>query len=132
MIEDESCSKCAAPLGTGVRWSVCIETGKCVWESPGSMPIAYIQNAYCLGQFCNELHAMETVNDYLMQVGADALWSDVRPIETCACCKNDFDTTVSHKVLALHIERGPLHAIEMLEVEYVARFCPKCVPETDQ
>ena len=128
MIDGECCDICAAPLGTGVRWSVSIETQKCIWESPDSMPVVDFQEAYCFGLFCSENHAMETVNDYLMQVGADALWSNVRPIETCACCKNDFETIVWHKVLALQIERGPLHALEPLEVEYVARFCQKCVP----
>lgn len=128
MIDGENCDACSAPLSTDRHWSVCIEDQKCIWEAPDSMPVVDVSEAYCLGSFCSEKHAMETIDNYLMQVGAEAFSSDVRPTETCACCKNDFNTATRHKALALLIERGSIYAPETIDVEYVARFCPKCVP----
>jgi len=93
------------------------------------MPEVDIQFGDGIGTYCSEEHAMVAVNEYLLLVGADAQWSDVRPIETCACCHKDFDTTTSwHKVLTLIEESGEPPDLSIGTVEYVARFCQKCVP----
>jgi len=72
--------------------------------------------------------ALAGIDKYLAQVGATAEWSDVRPIETCACCKGDVDTLKSHKVLSLCTEIWPDDDVILLGIDYPARFCNDCVP----
>jgi hypothetical protein len=123
------CEKCKeAALGTGVRWVLLDEIQKCIWESPTCIPEVDIESATFLHYYCCEQHAMKGVDEYLSQVGAKAQWSDVRPIETCACCDEDFDTTTWHRVLTLSIEKGLDTDPVIIDATYVARFCTKCVP----
>ncbi len=125
----EDCYKCGVPLGMGIHWTIGNEIQRCIWESPESMPEVDIQSGESFAYYCCEQHAMEATEEYLLQVGATAQWSDVRPIETCACCGRDFDTTKWHKVLVLYQERGSiLINPEMIHIDYVARFCADCVP----
>ena len=125
------CSKCDAVTlaenrGDEPVWVLAIEDQRCIWESPTSMPEVDINYAAELGCYCCEDHAVLAAGDYLLQAGAKAQWSDVRPIETCACCEEDFDATQRHKVLALSVEQGSMFDLEVLGVKYVARFCNTC------
>jgi hypothetical protein len=128
MSECEKCKALEDDWGDDKVFVLCMETQMCIWESPTSLPEVDIQEATCLSCYCCKEHAMDGVQKYLLQVGAKPLWSDVRPIETCACCEKDFDATRSHKTLVLSVEEGPFTSPTTLEVEYVARFCNKCVP----
>lgn len=128
------CPKCDALNAedenlNGRRWELSDETQVCIWSSPTATPeIDFLGVVQVLDYFCCEEHALRGVNKYLTLAGATAQWSDVRPVETCACCGTDFDTTRWHKVLALSVEEGPLYDPDYIDVTYPARFCNKCVP----
>jgi hypothetical protein len=124
-----TCEYCnAMHFGTGVRWLVLEETQRCIWESPTCVPEVDIDGSFVLNICCSGQHAMRKVDEYLSRAGAKALWSDVRPIETCTCCEEDFDTTTWHRVLTLSVEMGTLAEPKILDGWYVARFCQQCVP----
>lgn len=123
------CKNCEeAELSTGIIWALANETQMCIWASPTALPEVDIQIATTFAYYCCEQHAKAAIEEYLLQIGATEKWSDVRPIETCACCNQDFDTTTWHEVLALSKERGPAANSEPMDYWYVARFCNKCVP----
>ena len=75
---------------------------------------------------------MQGVAHYLRQISTKAEWSAVRPINTCAYCEKDFDTTQWHKVLAVSMETGEFDSPQLLNVDCVARFCSNCVPVAGQ
>jgi len=121
----DKCDKCDSVLDEDRRWTIAIETQKCIWGSPTSLPEVDIQFADGLGIYCSEQHANEKIAEYLLLAGAKATWADVRPIELCACCGTDFDTTDWHKVLTLIEENADF---KPRSVKYAARFCQACVP----
>ncbi len=130
-IDLNDCKKCEALMesqGVGPLWVLVAETQSCLWTAPDEIPEIKIQDAAQLGSYCCEEHALEAVNDYLLQVGATATWSDVRPIESCASCGLDFDTKQPHKVLVLSFEEVEGGSVQQLDVSYAARFCRGCVP----
>lgn len=123
------CKKCeVAEMSTGTIWVLANETQMCIWASPTEMPEVDIENAVSFAYYCSEQHAKEAIAEYLLQIGATEQWSSVRPIETCASCEQDFDTTTWHQVLVLSEENGPITNPEPIDYWYVARFCNKCVP----
>lgn len=125
------CKKCEYLMenwGDGTRWSLVNETQVCIWESPNDMPEVDIQDAVDIASYCGEEHALNGLKDYLLQINAVAQWSDVRPIETCACCEEDFDTTQPHKVLVLSRDVIDGDDIQQFDVKYAARFCNQCTP----
>ncbi len=114
-------------VATGRRWVLLEETQACIWGSADAMPAVDIEGSVELEHYRTPQDALRAVEDYLTVAGATAQWSDVRPIETCACCDADFDTTKWHKVLTLTVEEGPLDDPEVLDEAYPARFCNSCV-----
>jgi hypothetical protein len=92
------------------------------------MPEVNIAIAYQINSYENNKCALDALNAYLLQINAKATWADVRPIEECAICGEDFNTTESHQTLALSVETGTDEAPELIEIEYPARFCRDCVP----
>jgi hypothetical protein len=115
--------------GSTPRFSLCMETQFIEWPADGGMPIVdFLGCSDELNTYDSEDKALDAIDKYLAQVGATVEWSDVRPIETCACCKCDIDTSKSHKVLSLCTEVGPDEDITLLNVDYPARFCNVCVP----
>lgn len=112
------------------RWLLVIEIQKCCWASPEEMPEVDIQYAEVIASYSCEQDAYTALNKYLNQVSATAQWSDVRPVETCACCGADLDTTKWHKVLVLSVEEGNPYNPDFVDVKYPARFCNGCVPLT--
>jgi hypothetical protein len=124
------CKKCRTVSESleGELWGLRIETQRCIWKSPEALPEVGISGAYTFMAYCCEAHALKGVQEYLFQVGANALWSDVRPIETCACCGQDFDATAYHKVLVLAHEVIDKNEFDLIDIRYPARFCIDCVP----
>lgn len=110
----------------GTRWVLCIEQERCIWRDSDSIPEVDIDVAYQLDSYDTEDQAISGLSGYLAQLGAKAVWSDVRPTEECAGCGNDFNTAEWHMAVALSEERGPEDAPDVLAVEYPARFCPSC------
>lgn len=113
---------------TSRRWVLMEEIQACIWESAEVIPAVDIEGSIELDHYCNAQDALHAVDRYLTVAGASAQWSDVRPIETCACCGADFDTTKWHKVLTLTVEEGAFDDPKVLDAAYPARFCTKCVP----
>lgn len=118
--EDEKC--------LDKRWVLSVETQACMWTSPDAFPIVDISDAQVLAYHCSEAHAMESVQNYLRDAGARVSWADVRPVETCACCGEDFDASKWHKTLSLTVEAGRFDDPDVLDASYPARFCNRCVP----
>jgi len=68
----------------------------------------------------------------LSTIGAKATYADVRPIEECAICGADFDTSRGHHhTLTVSEESGTEECPQVLNVWYVARFCQSCCPPSD-
>jgi hypothetical protein len=123
--------KCGAPGGAEdapMRWLLLIEVQRCIWDSPAALPDVDIRDATVLHSYKSREEASVAAKAYLAEVGAEAIGADVRPIEACACCGKDFETHRWHSTLTISEESGPETAPEVLEVDYVARFCGKCVP----
>ena len=112
----------------GHRWVLLIETQKCLWTSPDA-PEVHIAFAEELASYSCEQDALQAIDRYLSAIGALVKWSDVRPIEECARCGADIDTTKQHKVLTMAIEVMAVDAPVTLEAEYPARFCNSCSPD---
>lgn len=116
-------------LGDRPRFLLCVETQFIEWTSDGGAPIVDIADgALVLAEYDTRDEALVAIDNYLARVGASVEWSDVRPIETCACCKGDVDTLKSHKVLTLSAEVGPDTDVRVLDIDYPARFCSTCAP----
>ena len=111
------------------RYLLCLETQFIEWSDDSEWPIVDIaDDALVLDEYDTRDEALIAIDNYLARVGASLEWSDVRPIETCACCKGDVDTLKSHKVLTLSTEVGPENDVRALRGDYPARFCTTCVP----
>lgn len=122
------CDLCGVILGLDIRWVLLDEIQKCIWTAPDEMPTVDIKYATFLGNYCCKPHAIEACNTYLTLAEAKATWSDVRPIEECGICSATFNTNTWHRVLTLSQERGYEASPEIINGEYVARFCQTCVP----
>lgn len=121
------CDDCAKELSAREkRWLIVHEVQTCHWEN--GLPDVEIHHAQVLATYCTEEHALAALDTYLVQVGAAAKWSDVRPIEECARCECDIDTKRAHSVITVSVERGAETDPEILECTYPARFCDACVP----
>jgi hypothetical protein len=77
--------------------------------------------------------AGERLMALLGKVGGRATWAGVRPIEECAKCGADFNTSERHSCLAFlqekHTGDQETLEIELLSCDYPARFCPVCSRE---
>jgi len=121
------CSECGAAIDEQTTRIVFMdETQVCHWG--GEIAEVEIQSARVLGEYCGEACADTALALYLSTAGAVATWADVRPIESCAICGNDFPTDRPHRVLTLSKETGPETDPEKVDVYYPARFCPGCAP----
>lgn len=123
-----NCEICDKNIGTDLRWVLADETQMCIWTGPDEMPEIDFREVVLIGYYCCEQHADEACNKYLTLAGAKATWADVRPTEVCSICEADFNTNSWHRVLTLSQERGDEDNPEIVDVEYVARFCPQCIP----
>lgn len=126
-----NCKKCESLMekwDDGTRWVLTNETQVCIWDSRTDTSEVDIQDAESFAYYCCEAHALEGIKDHLLQISAEAKWSDVRPIESCACCNADFDTTRPHKVLVLSRDVVDGDDVQLFDINYPARFCNKCVP----
>lgn len=116
----------------GTRFVLWDEIQRCLWSSAESMPEVDIAMGSELDQYADQDSAMAAALKLLSTIGATATYADVRPIEECAKCGADFDTSRGHHhVLVVSEESGPETAPEELNVWYVARFCPSCCPPED-
>jgi len=124
----EECERLRQSLFDGTRWVLTHETQTCIWESDTSLPEVAIGEATSFAHFCCEEHAIEGVEQYLLQAGARAQWSDVRPVDTCARCGQDFETARAHQVLVLSTCAIEGEDVQQYDVQHIARFCNNCVP----
>lgn len=122
------CEICDKNLGLDRRWVLVDETQKCIWTGANETPEVNIQEGIHVGYYCCEQHANEACNTYLTFADAKATWSDVRPIEDCGICETSFNTNSWHRALTLSQELGYEDNPEIIDIKYVARFCPTCVP----
>jgi len=126
------CKKCAAlnpERGTEPAWVLLSDSQSCIWESPTAIPEIETHESVFLQYFCSEQHILVAVEEYLRLAGATATWADVRPIEICAICGVDFDTTKPHQVLTVLHEEGDEFDPELIRASYAARFCRECAPK---
>ena len=128
MMNAMKCEICNKNLGLDLRWVLTDENQNCLMEGPNGIPEIDIKEGTVIGYYCSEQHAHEACNMYLSSVKAEATWSSVRSIEDCGICKASFNTNTWHKVLALSQERGHESDPELIDIEYVTRFCPTCIP----
>ena len=84
MSDCEDCNALMATLFDGTRWVLAHETQTCIWESPASLAEVAVKDRSSFAYFCCEEHAIEGIEQHLLQAGATAQWSDVRPIDTRA------------------------------------------------
>lgn len=125
------CADCGKTLETqNVRFVILQESQKCLWVAANELPEVDVADSLVLGYYCGKDHALAAVRRYLIQVGAAATFSDVRPIEACACCSGDIAANQLHMVITLSTERGSEDEPELLDIDYPARFCNTCVPIT--
>lgn len=123
-----NCNCCNLELNkSSSRWVLALNIQKSIWTS-NQLPEIAIQYETVLGYYCNQQNIYKAVEDYLLHAGAKTQWSDVRPIEICACCEEDLDTTSWHQVLSVTEEQGAEDAPTVVDGEYPARFCTNCVP----
>ena len=121
------CGNCEKELSAnGKRWLIVHEVQTCHWGN--GLPEVEIHHAQVLSNYCTEEHALAALDTYLVQVGAVAKWSDVRPIEECARCGRDIDTKRAHSVITVSVETDSETDPEILDCKYPARFCDTCVP----
>ena len=126
-----NCNKCEAlteKWGDGTRWSLVNEIQVCICKSPAEVSEVDVQDAVQIASYCCEEHALEALSDYLQQINAVAQWSDIGPIETCACCQADLDTTRPHRVIVLSRDVIDGDDVQEFDVQYPARLCNKCEP----
>jgi hypothetical protein len=57
--------------------------------------------------------------------------ADIRPIETCGACGEDFDTSAPHLAVILQEEEGPPEDLRVGSYRYLTRVCPRCKPKVD-
>lgn len=106
---------------------------QCVtWPAAGGLPEVDIGMETVLAYFDTKAEAHQALRAYLAATGARALWSDVRPIETCACCGVDIATSERHMVISISEEEkndiDPFMPGRPVDWAYPARFCTSCVP----
>jgi hypothetical protein len=122
-------------MNHATHFIISVEDQCVVWPADGGMPEIDIGMETVLAYFATKTEALQALHDYLAAVGARALWSDLRPIETCACCGADFNTGQRHMVVSLSEEEINEHDPEMpgrpVDWAYPARFCTTCVPTVD-
>jgi len=111
-----------------ISWVLQEQDQRCVWISPTHIPEVDISIATVLDIFPTKDLVFDAATKYLSQLGGRMEFSDVRPIEKCACCGTDFDTNIRHKVLTVSAELNPETDPTVLDIWYVARFCINCVP----
>lgn len=125
-----NCEKCEdmQPYEGGTFWMLTNETQKIDQVGESCIPAIDIEEAESFAYYCSEEHALCAVNDYLLLAGATPQWSGVDPIETCACCGANIDTSQFHRVLVLSVESGTWDDMVQEDCSYPARFCNTCVP----
>ena len=112
---------------TSLRWVLQTETQTCIFDT-GVTPEVSITDCFELDTYDTEVAALDAVHSYLATCGAVVMWADIGPVETCACCQSDLETTTSHATLTLSQERGPEDTSNVIDVWYPARFCNACNP----
>jgi hypothetical protein len=98
---------------------------------PDGMPVVdFVGVVQELDEYATMDDACVAIDSYLAQLGAKATWSDVGPVEKCACCDSDIDTSKPHKVLDLTECVGPFEddTVQPIDGWYPARFCNSCAP----
>ncbi len=123
-----NCGICDKNLGLELRWVLVDETQKCTMNDSNGIPEIDIKESIIIGGYCCEQHASEACKAYLATAKAEATWSAVKTKESCSICKVSFSTDTWHKVLALSHERGCKDDPEIIDIKYVTRFCPSCIP----
>lgn len=118
----------ASPSSDHEWWELLVETQTCIWASSTGGPEVVPEDGMVLENFDSEPPAIDAAESHLAQLGATAEWSDVRPIEKCTQCGQDFSTLTPHKVLTIAHCRGSEEDAVTLDVKYPARFCNACVP----
>lgn len=111
-------------------WAVLHETQRCAWIAPPvNTGAVNIDEAMALGEHDGKAEAIAQINGILERLKARATWADVRPIEECAKCGQDFKTSEWHSAIALMHEQQESDGVPVgdpLSSEYAARFCPSC------
>ena len=110
-------------------WSVSHEPQRCTWTSPNERPeIDIAPHATELFSAEWEHEAREFLSRLFASVGARTTNADVRPIEQCARCRRDFETSERHTCIALlyELRSDEGEPLEVVKAEYPARFCPAC------
>ena len=105
------------------RWVLQSETQTFIFDTFAT-PEVSVSDCFVLDMYETEAAALDAVHSYLATCGAVAAWADIGPVEACACCQADLQTTTSHATLTQ--ERGPEDAPEVIDVWYPARFCNTC------
>lgn len=111
-------------------FSLCVGV-QFIETQPDGVPVVdYVGCVQELDAYATMEAACIAVDNYLTQLGAVATWSDVGPIERCACCSCDIDTSKPHKVLDLSecVGRHDDDTIDVIDGWYPARFCNSCAP----
>lgn len=109
-----------------IRFVLLIEKQRIKWQGAESIPEVDIAHAHVLDSYSTEDIAIGALKNYLCSLGAKLTWADVRPIEECAICGKDFDTSDWHKAVVLSSEAGTEECPVILGGEYPARFCTNC------
>jgi len=123
-----TCDHCEADLSNeDHRWELVEEWQICI-QRENDCPEVEISIAYGIGEYCSEEHAMDVIDSYLSERNAEPTWADVDPVETCACCGEDFSTAERHLTLTMMELCGPEEAQNIYDAFYVARFCRTCEP----
>jgi hypothetical protein len=124
------CRHCQAPLADShTRLALTDAAQRIVWGDAGDAAEVDIREATEFAYFCCSGHARAEVRNMLALIGAEPKWSDAQPIEACAACGADIDTSDWHRVLGITDERGPLHTPDAKTlVQCPARFCSSCNP----
>jgi hypothetical protein len=123
------CDGCEQMLGE-CWWLFCVNTERTIWpaQAGSEIPELEVSSSRVLGEYCSYPCARDAAEKYLSTAGAKATWSDVRPIEECAVCGADVDTSKDHTALSLEEAEGLIDAPEPTgNVRYPARFCSQCV-----
>jgi len=124
------CRHCQTSLADSrTRLALTDATQRIVWNDAGEVPQIAIREATEFAYFCCSGHARAEVRSMLALIGAEPKWADARPVEACAACGADIDTSHWHRVLGITDERGPLHSPDTKTlVQCPARFCSSCNP----
>jgi hypothetical protein len=108
------------------RYVLLDEVQRCIWNSPSEVSEIAISIAYAIDDYATGMEAIAAAEKLVIAMGGSTTYADVRPIEECAICGADFDTTRLHHTITVSHEEGPTDSPTILAVSYVARICARC------